>query len=319
MNLLILSCGTRNKLVRYFKENRELIGKVVGTDCSEHAPALYETDSHYIVPRMKEPGYLQVILDICKKEQIDAVLPLQEDELYLIACSRELFTAEGITPIISEAESIELCRDKYAFFAYMQKKGIPVMMTCNGYEDFKACHARGEIEFPVFAKPCRGAGSVGISKVEHPELLEVLCKYSEEDMIIQQFADGEEYGVDVYVDMISHEPTAIFTKKKLRMRAGETEKSVSVKDEKLFALIKETVSVLNLAGPIDMDVFCVDGKFYISEINPRFGGGYPHAYECGVKFPEYIANNIAGNENPVTIGDYKEGAVMLKYTDLMIL
>jgi len=319
MNLLILSCGTRNKLVRYFKQNRELIGKVVGTDCSEHAPALYETDSHYIVPRMKEPGYLQVILDICKKEQIDAVLPLQEDELYLIACNRELFTAEGITPIISDADSIELCRDKYAFFKYMRQKGIPVMMTCSGYEEFKECHARGEIDFPVFAKPCRGAGSVGISKVDHQELLEVLCKYSEEDMIIQQFADGEEYGVDVYVDMISHEPTAIFTKKKLRMRAGETEKSVSVKDEKLFALIKETVSVLQLAGPIDMDVFCVDGKYYISEINPRFGGGYPHAYECGVRFPEYIANNVAGKENPVTIGTYEEGAVMLKYTDLMIL
>ena len=116
----------------------------------------------------------------------------------------------------------------------------------------------------------------------------------------------EEYGVDVYVDMLSHEPTAIFTKKKLRMRAGETEKSVSVKDEKLFALIKETVAAFAFAGPIDMDVFCVDGKFYISEINPRFGGGYPHAYECSVNFPEYIANNIAGKENPVTIGAYKE-------------
>jgi len=95
--------------------------------------------------------------------------------------------------------------------------------------------------------------------------------------------------------------------------------AVSVKDEKLFALIKETVAAFAFAGPIDMDVFCVDGKFYISEINPRFGGGYPHAYECGVRFPEYIANNVAGKENPVTIGTYEEGAVMLKYTDLMIL
>ena len=319
MNLLILSCGTRNKLVRYFKENRALIGKVVGTDCSEQAPALYETDSHYIVPRMKEPGYLQVILDICKKEQIDAVLPLQEDELYLISCNRELFTQKGITPIISDADSIELCRDKYAFYKHMKAQGIPVMMTCNGYQDFLECYARKEIAFPVFAKPCRGAGSVGISKVEHQELLEVLCKYSEEEMIIQQFADGEEYGVDVYVDMISRRPTAIFTKKKLRMRAGETEKSVSVKDEKLFALVEKTAAAFDLAGPIDMDVFCVDGEYYISEINPRFGGGYPHAYECGVKFPEYIANNIAGKENPVTIGEYQEGVVMLKYTDLLIL
>ena len=319
MNLLILSCGTRNKLVRYFKENRDEIQKVVGTDCSPQAPALYETDSYYIVPRMTAPNYLNILLDICQKEQIDAVLPLQEDELYLIACNRELFTSNGITPIISDAETIELCRDKYAFYKYLKEKGLPVLMTCSGYEDFKACYERKEIAFPVFAKPCRGAGSIGINKVEHQELLEMLCKYSEEDMIIQQFADGQEYGVDIYVDMISRKPTAIFSKKKLRMRAGETEKSVSVKDEALFELIKKTVSALNLMGPIDMDVFCVEGKYYISEINPRFGGGYPHAYACGVNFPAYIANNIAGKENPVSIGDYEEGICMLKYTDLLTI
>ena len=181
------------------------------------------------------------------------------------------------------------------------------------------CYEKKEIDFPVFAKPCRGAGSIGISKVEHQELLEVLCKYSEEEMIIQQFAHGEEYGVDVYVDMISHKPTAIFTKKKLRMRAGETEKSVSIKDDRLFALVEKTISTLDLSGPIDMDIFCVDGEYYISEINPRFGGGYPHAYVCGVNFPAYIANNIAGKENPVTIGEYEEGIYMLKYTDLLTI
>ena len=50
--------------------------------------------------------------------------------------------------------------------------------------------------------------------------------------------DGIEYGADVYVDMISNEPVAIFTKEKIKMRAGETDKSVSIKDEKLFDLIK---------------------------------------------------------------------------------
>ena len=46
VNILILSCGTRNLLVRYFKEKENGIGKVAGTDCSPHAPALYETDAH---------------------------------------------------------------------------------------------------------------------------------------------------------------------------------------------------------------------------------------------------------------------------------
>ena len=103
------------------------------------------------------------------------------------------------------------------------------------------------------------------------------------------------------------------------MRAGETEKSVSIKDEALFSLIRKTAASLSLSGPVDMDVFCIDGHYYISEINPRFGGGYPHAHACGMNFPKLIAWNVAGRENAAAIGNYKKGICMLKYTDLMTL
>ena len=58
MNILIASCGTRNKIVQYFKQALRGRGKVVATDCSPNAPALYEADVHYIVPRITEENYL---------------------------------------------------------------------------------------------------------------------------------------------------------------------------------------------------------------------------------------------------------------------
>lgn len=319
MNILILSCGTRNKLIRYFKESGNGIDRIIGTDCSAYAPALYETDNHYIVPRMVSPDYLDIILDICQKEKIDAVLPLQEDELFLIASYREKFTDVGVIPIVSEKDTVELCRDKYAFYQHMKQNSLPVLSSCLNLPEFQKSYEAGEMNFPVFIKPVRGCGSIGIQKVDNMELLSVLCKYSPEDMLIQQFAEGEEYGVDLYIDMLSHEPVSIFTKKKLRMRAGETEKSVSVKEEKLFTLIRKTAASLSLSGPVDMDVFFVNDDYYISEINPRFGGGYPHAHACGMNFPKLIANNVAGRENAAVIGNYEEGVCMLKYTDLMTL
>lgn len=319
MNILILSCGTRNKLVRYFKEKENGINKVIGTDCSVYAPALYETDNHYLVPRMTSPDYLDTISDICRKEKIDAVLPLQEDELFLISSHRELFTDVCVTPVVSAPDTVELCRDKYAFYQHLRQNNLPALPSCKGLSEFQSRYGAGEMDFPVFIKPVRGCGSIGIQKADNMELLSVLCKYSGEDMLIQQFADGEEYGVDLYVDMLSHKPVSIFAKKKLRMRAGETEKSVSVKDEALFALIKRTADSLALSGPVDMDIFCINGSYYISEINPRFGGGYPHAHSCGVNFPKLIAANIAGKENADTIGHYEEGICMLKYTDLLTL
>lgn len=321
MTILILSCGTRNKLIRFFKESfaKQPGGRVIVTDCSPWAPALYEADAFYLVPRMTEPGYLDCILDICKKEDVTAILPLFEDELDLLALNRDIFEREGIRCIVSEKEAVALCRDKYQFYLHLTENGIPALHSCETLEQFDRDRADGKIDFPVFVKPTKGCGSVGISRVDDRELLEVLYRHSGESMLIQQLASGEEYGADVYVDLFSHKPAAIFTKKKVRMRAGETEKSISVKDEALFALIEKTASSLALAGPVDMDIFKIDGNYYISEINPRFGGGYPHAWHCGVKFPELIAQNLAGLENPSEIGAYEAGVCMMKYSDEIVM
>ena len=74
MNILILSAGTRNKIVQYFKKAIGNGGIVVATDMSNLAPAVYEADKFYQVPRMTDDGYIDVIFEICKKENINAVL-----------------------------------------------------------------------------------------------------------------------------------------------------------------------------------------------------------------------------------------------------
>ena len=70
---------------------------------------------------------------------------------------------------------------------------------------------------------------------------------------------------------------------------------------------------------IDMDIFRVEGEYYISEINPRFGGGYPHAYESGVNFPKMIINSLNKIENSNQIGNYDEDVYMMKYNEIKIL
>ena len=136
--------------------------------------------------------------------------------------------------------------------------------------------------------------------------------------MIQEFLDGQEIGADVYIDVISGEIVSIFTKKKILMRAGETDKAVSFKDEKLFELIKKFVSEAGYSGQIDIDIFDVNGEYYISEVNPRFGGGYPHAYESGCDHMRLILNNLEGSANEVRIGQYEDGVYMMKYNEIMV-
>ena len=119
--------------------------------------------------------------------------------------------------------------------------------------------------------------------------------------------------------MISGEVASVFTKKKIKMRAGETDKAVSFKEPKLFDLIEKFVLEAGFRGQIDIDIFDINGEYYISEVNPRFGGGYPHAYECGCDHMGLILNNLQGKSNIKNIGAYKDGTYMMKYNEVKIV
>lgn len=317
MNILILSAGTRDKVVQYFKKELSGRGRVIATDCSNLAPAVYEADAFYLVPRITAPGYLDVILDICEKEKIAGVFSLIDPELSLLARERERFLAVGTTPIVSDYDLVETCFDKYRMFALLQKMQIPTAKCYRDKESFYRAEAAGEISYPVFVKPVRGSASIHINKVGSQKEIEVLCDLFD-DLMIQEYMDGQEFGADVYVDMLSGKCTDIFVKKKIKMRAGETDKSVSFQDEKLFSLIRDFAEQCGFRGMIDIDIFEIDGVYYISEVNPRFGGGYPHAYACGVNMPATVIRNLAGQENEVRIGAYEEGICMMKYNEVMI-
>lgn len=317
MNILILSAGTRDKVVQYFKREVGENGKVVATDCSNLAPAVYEADSFYLVPRISDPTYLDKVLDICQKEKIDGVFSLIDPELSLLAKERERFLAVGTTPVISEYDLVETCFNKYRMYELFKEMGIPTAKCCLSMEEFKNAQKAGEMDYPVFVKPVCGSASMHINKVSSDEELEGLF-HMYEDLMIQEFMDGTEYGADVYIDMLSGKVTSLFVKEKIKMRAGETDKSVSVKEESLFESIVSFAEKAGFRGMIDIDIFKIGDTYYFSEVNPRFGGGYPHAYECGVNMPRQVLNNLAGKENPVEVGAYKEGICMMKYNEVMI-
>ena len=317
MNVLILSAGTRNKVVQYFKKAVGRTGKVVATDMSELAPAVYDADVFYKVPRMTAPGYMDVIFDICRKEQIQAVLSLIDPELSLLAKHETDFAALGVTVVGSSYELCERALDKMDMYNWLVEHGYACAKSYIDKEAFYADVEAGKASYPAFVKPVRGSASIAISKVYDKETVELLFVHSD-NLLIQEFLDGQEIGADVYIDMLSGEVVSIFTKKKIVMRAGETDKAVSFKDEKLFSLIERFVKESGWKGQIDIDVFEVNGTYYISEVNPRFGGGYPHAYECGCDHMTLIRNNIHGIANERNIGCYDEGVYMMKYNEVTI-
>lgn len=318
INILITSVGRRTKLIEYFRNELRNIGKLVVTDNSTLAPALYFADKYYLVPKISDPNYINIIKEICLKENITGILSLIDPELSLLSLHINELKKLGVVYVGSPYNECERWFDKYSAAEFCMKNGIKMAKTFNNFTDFESALNSGLVHFPFIIKPRRGSASLNINIVRNIDEATFVYKLNK-DVILQEFLFGKELGADVYIDLITRKIVSIFIKEKLLMRSGETDKSKSIKSDKIVEIITDLVQKTSLIGPIDIDIFNVEGEYYISEINPRFGGGYPHAYECNVNFPKLIIKNLQNKINEPNILDYEENVYMMKHDSLEVV
>jgi carbamoyl-phosphate synthase large subunit len=318
MNVLFCSVGRRAEFLKDVRQSMGNEGKIVATDITNTAPALYFADKFYLVPPISNPSYIETILDICRKEKIQAISTCIDPEIMLLARHREEFTKIGVLVLAPATETAEICFDKFKMYTYLTECGVPTVQTYGDIASAEAALAEGIISFPVFVKPRTGSGSVGARKVHD---LQALRDAFEMDpgLIAQEYmGDALDLDADVYVDTVSHETVAVFTKRKLETKIGGASKTVSFKDEKLVRFLVDALKHFSFNGPIDVDVFCRNGEYYLSEVNPRFGGAYLHAFGAGVDFIKMIRNNVNGIANEPEFMQYEENIAMLMYDSVVI-
>lgn len=319
MNIMILSPGRRVDIVEYFKlAVHKDGGRVFTADMSRYAPALYSGDEHFVINKDFDnlDKYIEDVIYICKDKEVSAIITLIDPELVLLSKNYDKFKQNGILPIVSGYDEIKNTFDKYNFAINLKNK-INVIPTFNGYEDAISALKSNKLSFPIFAKVRDGSGSAGIGKINSMDDLQGY-KYKK-NFIFQPCLLKKEFGVDMYFDMISGKIVSLFIKLKINMRSGETDKAISIFREDIVNEVMK-LQDMNFKGPIDVDVFeDENGKLYINEINPRFGGGYPHAYNSGVNFIDKIINNLNGIENEISIGKYKKDLIMMKYNGALFI
>lgn len=322
MNILICSVGRRVQLVDYFrKELNKEEGKLIAIDCDPTAPALYKADYFEIAPRIDQPEYISHIKEICYKHNVKAIISLIDPELTLLANHKEELERENIEVIVSDKKIVDICYDKYLTYQFLKGNGLPLVPTYIDLELVLQDLTNEKLHFPLIAKPRNGSASIGVKKIT---TFEELQGYWQEykNLIIQPFMEGDEYCAECYVDTFTREITHFFSKRKINMRAGETDKSVVIKDSNLVNIIDKLIKTLNPIGPVDVDLFRTSEGYVISEINPRFGGGYPYAYEMGQNFITAIMNNLNGIPNARLekyTGPYVEGRIMVRYDQFIVL
>lgn len=318
MNFLFCSAGRRCELLKDLRRSMGDAVKIVAADASKYAPALYFSDEQYVVPGIDSPNYISALLEICEKESIDAITTCIDPEIPILARYRAYFEDLGVTVLCPAETTAALCLDKYEFSKKLSELGLPCVPTYGSLKEVLSEIDAGRCSFPVFVKPRRGSGSVGARKVENADAL-ALAFAADSTLIAQPYlGDALDLDADVYVDTVSRQAVSAFSKKKLSTTIGGANKTVSFKDQALLELIKRLSSSMEFYGPMDVDFFKVGDEYLISEVNPRFGGAYIHAFGAGVDFFKLIANNVAGVANSPEFMNYDEGVYMLMYDSAVI-
>lgn len=329
MNVLLTCAGRRHYLASFFQNVLASYGKVVGTDMDLSAPALQACDVKAQVPGVFADNYINSLKEIAIKENINMIFSLNDLEVGLLSENREEFEKEtGATLYVPPVKTLEICADKWLTYRFAKEAGIDTPATYLNLEDAKTALATGEITFPLIVKPRWGSASIGLFIVDSPEELvegfiqcqravtkSILAELgSESSVIIQELIQGHEYGVDLLYG--KKENFIGFTaKKKLAMRAGETDKAVTV-DPKLFeALVAKISGMLPHRGNLDCDFLERDGKFYLLEFNPRFGGGYPFTHLAGANHVQMLINDY--QDLPLPSYEYKIGQGFAKCDTLV--
>lgn len=311
MNILFTCAGRRTYLLKYFKENLSEGDKVVATDMQLSAPALQVADVKLQVPAVYDPEYVNITLNICKEHNIDALLSLNDLELPVLAENKARFEVLGVKVIVSSPEVIDIAFDKYKTAQWVESLGLVAPKTYVRLEDVKNALAVGEIEFPLFMKPRWGSGSIGLESIADMEELDIYynllmkkikktilatASVGDEYIMIQEKLTGAEFGLDIMNDL-DGKNVGVSVKQKLAMRAGETDKAVTVDIPEVREMGRKIGEALGHIGNLDVDIMQrADGAYCVLELNPRFGGGFPFSYEAGVNMPKAIIQWVKGEE-----------------------
>jgi len=304
MNILLTCAGRRNYLVGYFKQALIDKGLVFTADNSGNAPALQESDGAFIVPTVYDPNYVNRLLSICKTHQVRMIIPLNDLELPILAENKVRFNREGIIVIVSDVNAIDTCFDKWKAYSFASENGIAAPATFISLESVRDALDSGQLKFPLVVKPRWGTASISIeichdfeelthaysltkNRLPRTLLSRVVANNAERSVIIQSMLHGIEYGLDVVNDFDGRYVCTL-AKRKLAMRAGETDKALTVDNSDLSDFGKKIGSCLGHIANLDCDVFETDAGYYLLEMNPRFGGGYPFSHMAGANIPSAL-------------------------------
>lgn len=308
-------------IIKCLRKNGERNIRIVGVDMNENATGRKLVDAFYKVPAGKDPAFLPCILDICKKESVQVVMPLVTRELLALSKSKSIFEKSNIALSVMNYEALCVANNKANLLNKMNAIGMPTpkFIVCDTVKAVEqACISLGYPQSAVCVKAVEGNGSRGVRLIDpskskydlffnekptsmymsYHDVMEALSEQeSIPQMMVMELLPGEEYGVDALAD----DGNVLFMTGRYNYAVNSSipQGSIIENRKEPFEIASQLIKALKMDGNINFD-FKYDeaGKPKLIEINPRLSATIVSYAPVGINFPYLRIKQLLGETLP---------------------
>lgn len=315
---VLLTCsGQRVDIVRAFRdalERRGEGGRVVVSDLDPLSPSLVSADLVVELPAVDDPGYGDAVAEVVAREGIGAVLPLTDLDPVVLAQAKPQVAAAGGTVFLPAPEVAAACQDKWLCHEALGAAGLPSPPTwpTEGTD-------RDALPYPMMIKPRIGFAGRWIHRCDDREELDFFLARTPVASVLQQALPGEEFSIDC-LGSLGGEAIGAIPRAMYQSKGGEQIKGETLDDPQLVDLAAAVIGGLGLVGPCTIQCFREDGRILgVTDINTRFGGGFPLPLAAGGDYPFLILAMAAGEDVAPRLGTHRAGVVMTRFLSEHVL
>ena len=337
VTVVIGSAGRRLYLIDWFRRAFESLGvdgRVVVTENDPTSASASYGDLTRIMPKYSDPAFAGALFDLVGELQPQLFISVNDYELLHLHVDSDLAEqvrqAGVLVPGVS-ADWQRGCADKLQMATMLTAIGVSTAPTVAG-GDGEGLSALVAGTDDVVVKHRFGSGSSGLAIVPAAKAAEAVAESlltapaaaggapSADDVVVQPRLSGIEHGVDIVGALRAPgELAAVLARRKIRMRAGETDKAVTVDPAPFDSNSVLIAHATGLTGLIDVDMFLdEDGRSTVIDINPRFGGGYPFVHLAGADVPLYCLAQALGRDIGQSWSRYELGVVSAKHESVRV-
>ena len=324
-------------IIKSLRLNNERAIKIVGVDANlEESVGVGIVDVAYRIPNAKDDNFINKILEICKKEKVDVIIPLVTMELFAFSKNKKIFEENNIIVQVSNFEQLNIANDKYNLMQFCKESDIPYpefyiaksieefeeKAKLLGYPDKKICFK------PPVSNGLRGFRIINDTQDKMDSLLNekpnnVYIGYEEfiqiakdsnyfPELLLMEYLPGEEYSVDVLVD--NGKCKCVIPRSRDKIKMGISFVGTVIKDKEIIDYSTKIVEKLKLNGNIGLQFKRdINGIPKIIESNPRVQGTIVLCTASGF--------NMVYNSVKLALGEeideckVKWGTKMIRYWD----